>query len=194
MQIPYAAEVRPDTGLTNGQLAIWLFLASETMLFGSLFSSYIILRAGAVDWPVGSLNVWPALANTFVLIASSMTMVQSWVALKTGAWARHRRFLALTALLSVVFIVVKLLEYRDHLSRGEYPSQSVFLATYFALTGFHVLHIVGGAVVMLYLLGPGARLHRTRPAQFTNRVEYTGIYWHFVDLIWIVIFPMLYLF
>ena len=81
MEIPYTYEVRRDTGLTSGKIGIWLFLASEVMLFGALFSTYIILRSGAVTWPHGELNVWLGMFNTFVLIGSSVTMVLSVAAL-----------------------------------------------------------------------------------------------------------------
>jgi heme/copper-type cytochrome/quinol oxidase subunit 3 len=193
MQIPYTVEERPDTGLANGKLGIWLFLASEVMLFGALFSTYIILRTGSVEWPQGELNVWLGMFNTFVLIGSSVTMVMAWASLNMNDWSRHRLYLSLTLLLAAVFLVVKYFEYADHFTRGELPSHSTFLAIYFTLTGLHGIHILGGMVVMLYLLGPGAKLFRTEPEQFTNRIEYTGLYWHFVDLVWIFLFPILYL-
>jgi len=193
MQIPYTVEARPDTGLANGKLGIWLFLASEVMLFGALFSAYIILRTGAITWPQGELNVWLGMFNTFVLIGSSVTMVLAWAHLKLGDWGKHRMFLATTVGLSCLFLVVKYFEYADHFARGEYPAHSTFTALYFTLTGLHGIHILGGVVVMLYLLGPGAGLYRRSPEQFTNRIEYTGLYWHFVDLVWIFLFPVLYL-
>ena len=193
MEIPYTVETRPDTGLANGKLGIWLFLASEVMLFGALFSTYIILRTGAVEWPHGELNVWLGMFNTFVLIGSSVTMVMAWASLKMHDWSKHRLFLGLTLLLSATFLVVKYFEYSEHLTKGEGPWHSTFFAVYFTLTGLHGLHIVGGMIVMLYLIGPGAKLYKTRPDQFVNRVEYTGLYWHFVDLVWIFLFPVLYL-
>ena len=96
MNIPYTVEERPDTGLTNGKLGIWLFLASEVMLFGALFSTYIILRVGAPEWPHGELNVWLGMANTFILIGSSVTMVMAWASLKLGDWGKHRVYLLAT--------------------------------------------------------------------------------------------------
>ena len=193
MEIPYTVETRPDTGLANGKLGIWLFLASEVMLFGALFSTYIILRTGSVVWPTGELDVWLGMFNTFFLIWSSVTMVLAWAYLKLHDWSKHRLCLSLTLLLSAIFLVVKYFEYSEHFVHGEGPWHSTFLAIYFTLTGLHGLHIVGGMVVMLYLLGPGAKLYKTRPEQFTNRIEYTGLYWHFVDLVWIFLFPVLYL-
>ena len=193
MNIPYVVEERPDSGLTNGKLGVWLFLASEVMLFGALFSTYIILRTGAVDWPHGELNVWLGMANTFILIGSSVTMVMAWASLKMHDFGKHRLYLTLTFVLAAVFLVNKYFEYSDHLSRGEGPWHSTFLAIYFTLTGLHGLHIIGGIIVMLYLLLPGAGLWAKNPDQFTNRVENTGLYWHFVDLVWIFLFPVLYL-
>ncbi len=193
MQIPYTTEARPDTGLYNGKLGIWLFLASEVMLFAGLFSSYILLRTGAAEWPRHVMPVGMATANTALLITSSMTMVMAWEALKTNNWTRHRSFLGLTVALGAVFLLVKSLEYREHIAAGELPSRNTFFALYYTLTAVHALHIVGGLVVMLYLLGPGSKLWAEQPVQFTNRVESTGLYWHFVDFVWILLFPLMYL-
>jgi cytochrome c oxidase subunit III len=118
MNIPYIVEERPDTGLTNGKLGIWLFLASEVMLFGALFSTYIILRVGAPEWPHGELNVWLGMANTFILIGSSVTMVMAWASLKLGNWSNHRRYLLGTFLLSAAFLVNKYFEYSSHTGPG----------------------------------------------------------------------------
>ncbi|MGH9141719.1 MAG: cytochrome c oxidase subunit 3 [Vicinamibacterales bacterium] len=193
MNIPYTVEERPDSGLANGKLGIWLFLASEVMLFGALFSSYIILRMGAPEWPHGELNVPLGTINTIILIGSSMTMVMAWASLKMHDWSKHRLYLIATVVLALVFLVNKYFEYAAHFASGEIPAKSTFLAIYFTLTGLHALHIIGGIIVMVYLLGPGAKLYGKNPEQFTNRVEYTGLYWHFVDLVWIFLFPVLYL-
>ena len=193
MNIPYTVEARPDTGLPNGKLGIWLFLASEVMLFGALFSTYILLRVGAVEWPRGELSVLLGTVNTIILIASSVTMVMAWASLKMNNWGRHRLFLGLTFLLALIFLINKYFEYSEHLRNGEGPWHSTFFAIYFTLTGLHGLHIVGGMIVMGYFLGPGAKMWKTEPDRFANRIEYTGLYWHFVDLVWIFLFPVLYL-
>jgi cytochrome c oxidase subunit III len=193
MNIPYTVEARPDTGLPNGKLGIWLFLASEVMLFGALFSTYILLRVGASEWPHGELSVPLGAVNTIILIGSSVTMVMAWASLKMNNWGRHRLFLALTFVLALIFLINKYFEYAEHLEAGEGPWHSTFLAIYYTLTGLHGLHIVGGMVVMAYFLGPGAKLWTRNPDQFANRIEYTGLYWHFVDLVWIFLFPVLYL-
>ena len=171
MNIPYTVEVRPDTGLQNGKLGIWLFLASEVMLFGALFSSYIILRTGSTEWPQGELSVWLGMANTFILIGSSVTMVMAWASLKLNDFPKHRLYLIATVVLAGIFLVNKYFEYADHFTRGELPSHSTFLAVYFTLTGLHGIHILGGMVVMGYLLGPGVKLYKKNPEQFTNRID-----------------------
>jgi cytochrome c oxidase subunit III len=193
MNIPYTVEERPDTGLSNGKFGTWLFLASEVMLFGALFSTYILLRTGAEEWPHGELSVTLGAINTVILISSSVTMVMAWASLKMNNWGRHRLYLIATVALSALFLVNKYFEYAEHLHAGEGPWHSTFLAVYFTMTGLHGLHILGGIVVMLYFLGPGARMWKTSPEQFTNRIECTGLYWHFVDLVWIFLFPVLYL-
>jgi len=193
--IPYTTEARPDTGLTNPKLGIWLFLASEVMLFGSLFSSYALLRTGAPSWPKQweVLNVPLAALNTVVLIASSVTMVLAWVSLKNKNVQRYRLFMGLTLAGGAVFLIVKAIEYSEKFSHGLYPSTSNFLGLYFTLTGLHALHVVAGMIVNAYFIGPGVRMWSTDPERFTNRIEVAGIYWHFVDVVWIFLFPVLYL-
>ena len=193
MEIPYTVEPRPDSGLANGKLGIWLFLASEVMLFGALFSTYIILRVSAAEWPHGELNVWLGAVNTVILICSSVTMVMAWAYLKLDDFKKGRLLVVVTAVLALVFLVNKYFEYAAHFANGEGPWHSTFLAIYFTLTGLHGLHILGGVIVMAYLAGPGAKLWKKNPDQYANRVEYTGLYWHFVDLVWIFLFPVLYL-
>src|SRR5262245_58538922 len=109
MEIPYTTDARPDTGLTNPRLGIWLFLASEVMLFGSLFSSYALLRSGSTSWPVQHevLSVPLAFLNTVILISSSATMVLAWAALKGRNLSKYRLYMGLTILGGAGFMVVK---------------------------------------------------------------------------------------
>ena len=195
MEIPYIVEERADTGLNNVKLGIWLFLASEVMLFGALFSSYVLLRLMATEWPFGVdvLNVPLGTLNTAVLIGSSVTMVMAYASLKMNEFGRFRFWLALTIGLSLLFMVVKAFEYNHEFDIGNFPSTSTYLAIYFTMTGLHALHIVGGVIVNTYLLFPGSKMWKTNKAQFTNRIEAAGLYWHFVDLVWIFLFPVLYL-
>jgi cytochrome c oxidase subunit 3 len=195
LEIPFTTHPRPDTGLTNPKLGIWLFLASEVMLFGSLFSSYALLRIGADVWPDQSsvLSVPLATLNTVILIASSVTMVLAWASLKSGRLDRYRLFMGLTLLAGAAFLVVKAFEYNDKFSHGLYPATNNFLGLYFTMTGLHAIHVIGGMIVNAYFLGPGTKMWRTEPERFTNRIEVAGIYWHFVDLVWIFLFPVFYL-
>lgn len=205
MDIPYTVEARPDTGVNNAKLGIWLFLASEVMLFGGLFSAYIFLRLGVPEWPgplpgyedatraSDILNVPLATLNTMVLIASSVTMVMAWASLMMDRFDKFRIYLGVTILLSFGFLIIKYIEYTAKFDHGLFPSESNFLAIYFTLTGIHGLHVIGGIIVNGYLWGPGSKMWKTNPRRFTNRIEVAGLYWHFVDLVWIFLFPTLYL-
>ncbi|TFH29599.1 MAG: heme-copper oxidase subunit III [Myxococcales bacterium] len=195
MEIAHITKPHAETGLVNSKLGVWLFLASEVMLFGALFSSYIIMRIGSVSWPHGSsiLNVPLATVNTFALISSSVTIVLAWASLKLNDFPKFRMYMALTIALSFVFLVIKYFEYTGKFAHGLYPSTNTFLAIYFTITGLHGIHVLGGIIVNGYLLGPGSKLWAKNPEQFTNRVEGAGLYWHFVDLVWIFLFPVLYL-
>ena len=195
MEIPYTVAARPDTGLNNGKIGIWLFLASEVMLFGALFATYVLLRVGAVEWPHGSsiLNVPMATANTVVLITSSVTMVMAWASLKRDNFAKFRWYMAATVGFGAVFLVVKYFEYSAKFHHGYFPRTNTFLAIYFTMTGLHMIHVMGGMAINSYFWGPGAKLWKTDKEHFTNRVENSGLFWHFVDLVWIFLFPVLYL-
>lgn len=195
MEIPYTATARPDTGLFNAKVGVWMFLASEVMLFGALFSTYVLLRVGAPSWPHGYdiLNIPLATLNTVILITSSVTMVMSWASLMMKEFKKYKMYMGLTILLALGFLIVKGFEYGAKFSHGLYPSESTFLAIYFTLTGLHGLHVIGGIIVNTYFWGPGSKMWHTDPQRFTNRVEVAGLYWHFVDLVWIFLFPVLYL-
>ena len=193
MEIPYTVEARPDTGLYNAKMGIWLFLASEVMLFGALFSSYVILRTGNPDWVQHPMNVSLATLNTMILITSSVTVIMSWASLRLKDFAKFRIYFLSTLILAGGFMVVKGIEYNQEFSQGLFPWSDNYMGIYFTLTGLHGLHVVGGMVVIAYLLGPGAKMWKTAPEQYVNRVESVGLYWHFVDLVWIFLFPSLYL-
>ena len=254
--LPYTVQPREDTGLYNAKVGIWLFLASEVMLFGALFSSYILLRVGAAPgtWPHGLLNIPIGTLNTLVLITSSITVVMAWASLKLNQFNRFKIFQAFTLLLAMTFVGIKSYEYHDkfthyevilndgkiadghlvektkdyvvlhghmvekgseaahpgaatHVEHSEIkietanikkmenygPWHNTYLAIYFTLTALHGLHVIGGAIVIGYLWGPGSKLWKTDPERFTNRIEVSGLFWHFVDLVWIFLFPVLYL-
>ena len=195
MEVPYTVEARPDTGLSNGKLGIWLFLASEVMLFGALFATYLMLRIGNPDWPLGTefLNPLWATINTAVLITSSVTMVMAWVHVSKGNWDKFRLFMFITVALGLVFMVIKGIEYSEKFHHGYTPDKHVFLAIYFTLTGLHGLHVLGGMVVNAYFAICGKKMFDSNRQWLANRVENSGLFWHFVDLVWIFLFPILYL-
>jgi cytochrome c oxidase subunit III len=195
LEIPHTIHPRSDTGLYNAKLGIWLFLASEVMLFGALFSSLILIRTSAPVWPRGwtFLSVGLATFNTFVLISSSVTVVLAWANLRLGNLKWGRIFIALTLLCALTFLLVKAFEYHHEWVEHRYPSSSNFMALYFTLTGLHGLHVLGGVVVFAYFVGPGAKMWQSARERYTNRIEVAGLYWHFVDLVWIFLFPTLYL-
>ncbi len=195
MNIPYTSEIHPETGLYNGKVGIWLFLASEVMLFGALFTSYILLRTGAPTWPHGweELNIPLATINTVVLITSSVTMVMSWASLMMNDFKKYKMYMGVTVLMGLVFLVIKSFEYAAKFEHHHYPSTNNFFGTYFTLTGLHGIHVIGGIIVNAYFWGPGSKMWRTDPQRFINRIEIAGLYWHFVDLVWIFLFPALYL-
>lgn len=195
MNIPYTVEARPDTGMNNGRMGMWLFIASEIMLFGGLFSAYALLRVNSTDWLHGPdvLNVVGAAVNTVVLLATVPVLAMASKAIASGDLKRGRLLLVGAVVLGCVFMGIKGLEYSDKLSHGHYPATHVFYGIYFVITGLHVLHVLGGVLAVAWHAGPGARLYATHPEQFTNRIAVTRMYWTFVDIVWLVIFPVLYL-
>lgn len=322
MQIPYEVQERPDTGIYNAKLGIWLFLASEIMLFGGLFSAYIFLRLGAPEgsWPDHILWDLPGLINTAILILSSVTVVLSYIYVKLNNFKMFRICMIITLCCAMAFMGIKAYEYygkfhhfgafmkdstkpqgygeqitghvvgenkdfyliaadsrqpidwisarglkekspahqkqvAGHGSHDEHggehdvhaspvfnhpgiiptdqmytsksleskiklmigkekhaehrvfkvmkdqifrhsmftPGYNSYFSIYFTMTGLHALHVIGGAVVLAYFCFPGSKMFFTDRKHFANRIEVAGLFWHFVDLIWIFLFPILYL-
>ena len=182
------------TGVPNGKLGMWVFLASEVMFFTGLIGAYIVLRMSNPAWPgsAGHLNVWIGACNTLILICSSTTIVLALAASQRGETPALRRWLLATIALGSLFLVIKGYEYSAKFSHDIFPSTNVFWSCYFALTGFHALHVLGGILFNLVVLSY-TRSHDLW-AQRSHRLELAGLYWHFVDIVWIFLFPMLYLF
>ena len=326
MEIPHTITARPDTGLYNAKLGIWLFLASEVMLFGGLFSAYVFMRLGAEPgyWPRGLLNVPVGTFNTAVLILSSVTVVMAWAALKMRQFSKYKFYMLLTIICGALFLLIKVAyEYPEKFnhfgaflkkdSLGKYeqylgneylaskglvprveisghlldapkgsqyekvaaknaehfrhllhdggskgnahghaahepivqtedpndfviqldeanarptdpanekphfwpksqtmqtaviksedvdnasmfvPRHSPYFSVYFMITALHGLHVLGGVIVFIYFWGPGSKLYHRNPEHLANRVECVGLFWHFVDLVWIFAFPIFYL-
>lgn len=178
-----------------GRLGIWLFLASEVMLFGSLVVTYLLLSASAGDWPRPSafLNVPLGAANCLVLLVSSVTMVLAWWGLHQGEVEVFERQLGLTNVLAVVFLGIKAVEWGLKLSHQILSSDRTFLTLYMTLTGLHAVHVIAGLGVNVWFWRRGRALFAADRGLLEDRIEIAGIYWHFVDLVWLVLFVVLYL-
>ena len=186
MNIPYTLDRRADTGVSNTTLGLWLFLASEVMLFGALFSAYALLRVSAPAWPSGRTLLNPMLGgiNTVVLLAATGII---WRA-RAQPVARARQAVLIGTALSLVFLVIKAIEYRQEIAAGSLPSVNTFLACYFTLTGLHALHVLGGVVANVWAVAG-----RAGAAMAANRIRLISLYWTFVDAVWLVVFVLLYL-
>ncbi|HET7089794.1 MAG TPA: cytochrome c oxidase subunit 3 [Anaerolineae bacterium] len=180
-------------GIPTTKFAMWLFLASEVMFFAGLIGAYIVLRSGAPEWPVVSeiLNVPLVAGNTFILIVSSVTMVRAFAAIEDGNPQGMRRMLIATAALGTIFLSIQAVEWSALLSEGTSPSTSVFGSVFFTLTGFHGLHVLGGVLTLVVVIVNAFRGAFTQASH--GGVELMGLYWHFVDVVWIFLFTILYL-
>ena len=176
----------------SGKLGIWWFLASEIITFGGLIGSYIVFRLANPPWTEEAhhLSVLIATINTIVLLTSSLTMVLAFAAVDQQDEHKTRTWLLLTVVGGLVFLVIKAFEWSLEIGAGRVPGASGFWSFYFTLTGLHGLHVLGGIVVNAILWLTAVRV-RLRPV--AHRVEYAGLYWHFVDIVWILLFPLLYL-
>jgi len=177
----------------RAKFGMWLFLASEIMFFTGFIGAFIALYNATPTAAQDAQNLsWKlALVNTVVLITSSLTMALAVAASKRGHNGQLQLFLILTFLLACTFMVIKMIEYKTKISHGMGPSASPFFSAYFLLTGFHGLHVLGGMVAIWHLLAYA--FAGTYTKEYNIPIEITGLYWHFVDIVWIFLFPMLYL-
>ncbi len=183
-----------NTGIPNGKLGMWVFLASEVMLFGGFISSYVILRTGSDNFIIPArdlLGIPLATLNTFVLITSSVTMVLALDAIQKGNQKGLIRNLIATIFLAFCFLAIKSYEYPHKWHQGITISSGLFGSFYFTLTGLHMLHVIGGIGFISYILHNAKKGHYS--PEHHERVEYAGLYWHFVDLVWVILFPIFYL-
>ncbi|MGH7493885.1 MAG: cytochrome c oxidase subunit 3 [bacterium] len=188
----------PLTPESWGKLGMWVFLAGDAMSFGALLAGYGAIRAGSVDWPVPShvLGITLTAIMTFLLICSSVTMVKALSALRQGDAKRMRMFLLLTVLGGAAFLGMQAYEW-IHLIHGGLHFTSnpygnyLFGTTFFAITGFHGMHVTGGVIYLSIIVLNSMRKEYT--AANYNGVEIAGLYWHFVDLVWILVFTFVYL-
>ncbi len=180
-------------GVDNRKLAVWTFIASEVMFFTGLIVTYIVMRGKSTSGPLPAdvLSVPIVAVNTFVLLASSYTMVTALSAIQRGDARGLRRWLLATAVLGLLFLSGQAFEFISLFNEGASLSSNLFGATFFTLTGFHGMHVLVGVIWIAFVL---ARAFRGGVTQDNHlAVELVGLYWHFVDIVWIIIFTVVYL-
>ena len=177
----------------RGKFAIWLFLATEVMFFTGLIGTYIVLRMGTEVWPDPDLRLEVDLTaiNTFILITSSWMMVRSLHAIQEGDRAGMKKWLLWTILGGCVFLGVQIYEYIHMWADGRRPNVDIFWSTFYAMTGFHGFHVFVGIVWLICAYIAALRGAYTKENYL--RLELAGLYWHFVDLVWVLLFTIVYL-
>ena len=181
------------TGLPNTKLGIWLFLASDCLFFGALISSYVLYRGASTQgpYPKDVFDVAYTSVSSFVLLGSSLTMVLALAAAQKRDFGRMRIWLLATAMLGMTFVGGQVYEFTRFYDEGLSLSRSLFGSTFFVLTGFHGAHVVIGILMLLSLVSFSYADKLPEDASFP--VEMVGLYWHFVDIVWIIIFTVVYL-
>jgi heme/copper-type cytochrome/quinol oxidase subunit 3 len=187
--------VHPETttGLSHTKLAMWLFLASECLLFGALITTYVLYRGRSKvgPYPQDVFDIPYTSVSSFVLLASSLTMVLALSAAQQRDAGRMRLWLLTTALLGMTFVGGQVYEFTAFYNEGLRLSTNLFSSTFYVLTGFHGVHVTVGVLMLLSLVGMSSA--RRLPHDPSFPVEMVGLYWHFVDIVWIVIFTVVYL-
>jgi cytochrome c oxidase subunit 3/cytochrome o ubiquinol oxidase subunit 3 len=182
-----------STGLSNNKLAMWLFLGSECLLFGGLISTYMLYR-GRHSANLGPDQLWDipfTSASSFVLLMSSLTMVLAVSAANRKDDRNTRLWLIVTALLGSLFVAGQVYEFTTFYREGLGYTTSLFSSSFYTLTGFHGVHVSVGVIMLLAAVG--MILKNRVPGDKAEVVELIGLYWHFVDIVWILIFTLVYL-
>lgn len=183
-----------STGLNNVKLAMWAFLASDCMFFGSLIAAYMVSKNRSVvgPYPEDLINIPFTSVSTFVLLMSSLGMVLALAGIQRGNMAQFRIWTLTTGLLGLVFLGGQVYEFTEFAHEGLSMSHNLFGSSFFTLTGFHGTHVAVGVIWLFSML-----IASFKPGLITQRkalnVEIAGLYWHFVDIVWIVIFTLVYL-
>jgi len=186
------------TGIPHDKMGMWVFLCSEVMFFTGLLGAYIVLRYASPLWPLpgtpeNPLNIPLTAFNTFVLICSSVTMVQALAAVQRGDMKKTKLFLALTLFGGAFFLSIQAIEYYKLIFHEHFtPHVSLFGSVFFTTTGFHGFHVLCGVICMAFVTGKALLGKYTQASH--QGIETLGLYWHFVDLVWIVLFTIIYLF
>ena len=181
------------TGLSNTKLAMWLFLGSECLLFGGLISTYMLYRNRQSN-QIGPDQLWDipfTSATSFVLLMSSLTMVMAVSAAKRKDEPLTKMWLTATALLGGLFLAGQVYEFTTFYREGLGYTTSLFSSSFYTLTGFHGVHVAVGIIMLLSLVAMLAKGKLV--GEKSETVEMIGLYWHFVDIVWILIFTLVYL-
>ncbi len=183
-----------NLGIENRKFGMWIFLASEVMFFTGLIGAYIVIRQVTPEWPVPSavLNIPLTALNTFILICSSATLVKGLASAQQGDREGMQVGLFLTVLLGALFLSIQAHEYHELIHEKHFtPSSSIFGACFFTLTGFHGMHVLVGVICLIFVFLRSMRGAYTKEEH--KGIEIAGLYWHFVDLVWIILFTIVYL-
>ena len=183
------ATTRSAAGMPTGLLAVWWVVISEIVIFGGLLASYIMHRLAHDSFAVqaANTNTWIGAFNTFVLLTSSLTAVLAHQAAEKGDGRKAANFLMYTVGGALTFTCVKAFEWNMEISHGFTITSNTFWSFYYTAAGLHALHVIAGAIIMVIVA------NSARKNQELHRVELIGIYWHFVDIVWIFLFPLLYI-
>ncbi len=188
-----AAEHATSTGLNHRKVLMWVFLGSECLFFGSLISTYLVYRDHSLvgPFPQDTFDIPYTSVSSFVLLMSSLTMVLALAAIQRANVKEMRVWLAATALLGTIFLGGQVYEFTEFVNHGLTLSKNLFGTTFFVLTGFHGAHVTIGVIMLLSLFLNSLRGKVRQRDSLT--VELVGLYWHFVDVVWVVIFTVVYL-
>jgi cytochrome c oxidase subunit 3 len=181
--------------IPSSKLVMWLFIISDAVTFGALLFAYGYIRNASPDWPTPfeSASIWNALLMTFILVTSSLTALMAVGAAQNDDRQRAFRWLMITAVMGLAFTGLHLREWMDLIGKGVRTFQNpwgapMFGATFFAITGLHMAHVVAGVIAILVV----GILYRSGSYK-TKHVEILSLYWHFVDIVWMFVVPMVYL-
>ena len=193
-QVPHAADT--NTGVSNNKLAIWMFIASESLFFGAFIATFFLYRGRDALYLKGPtpdelLNIPFTSVTSFVLLMSSLTMVLALAAIQRADHRRFRLWVLATAFFGLTFISAQVYEFTEFYREGLHLSTNLFGTTFYVLTGLHGAHVTVGIVWLLSLFGRSLQ-GRLGP-EHSEAVEIGGLYWHFVDVVWIFIFTAVYL-
>ena len=183
------ATTRSAAGIPTGKLAVWWVIASEVVIFGGLLGSYVMHRLAHDSWSLqaANTNTWIGAFNTVVLLTSSLSAVLAHQAAEQGDGPKAAKLLYYTCGGALTFVAVKASEWTIEISHGFTITSSTFWSFYYTAAGLHALHVIAGAIIMIIVA------QTAKKNLELHRVELIGLYWHFVDIVWIFLFPLLYI-